>query len=161
MDIARDHVLHSRGGRLGADGVSTVADVERILELAIDKSAVSGLAIHFHGGLVNRKAAGEIATRLAPQYEAAGTYPIVCVWESGLIETIRNNLGDIGRDSVFHELMKKAAEWAVKKLGGGVVTRSAAGGQVDADQLRQDFDDWFAGRTNVPPVSLDAAPTPA
>jgi hypothetical protein len=153
MDITRDHILHSRAGKLGAAGVTTVADLQRILNQASGAGAPAGLAIHFHGGLVNAKSAGEIAARLAPEYSAAGAYPLFYIWESGLIETLRNNLGDIARDSVFQELVKKAAEWALKQLGSDIATRGA-GAAVDADRLRQEFDEWFAGTAAEPPVSL-------
>ena len=161
MDAIRDHVLHSRAGRLGANDVSTREDVKRILATAA-QSAEPGLVLHFHGGLVNAASGKEIATRLAPIYFAAGTYPVFFVWESGLIETLKNNLSDIKDDSVFRELVKKAAEWALKQLGSGAVTKSAGGAAVNKDQLRGDFDRWFDGMSGEPPVSDDpgkGAPT--
>lgn len=163
MNAIRDHVLHSRAGRLGADGVSTREDVKRILGVAANSSE-PGLVLHFHGGLVNAAGGKEIATRLAPIYLDAGTYPVFFVWESGLIETLKNNLSDIKNDSVFRELVKKAAEWALKQLGSGAVTRSAGGVTVNKDQLRREFDKWFDGGSTEPPVSDDpgaGAPTQA
>ena len=76
MNIDRDHVVHSRAGKLGAEGVSTLADLQRILLAASAANSPAGLAIHFHGGLVKKASAQEIATRLAPAYTAAGTYSI-------------------------------------------------------------------------------------
>jgi hypothetical protein len=157
MDISRDHVLRSRAGKLGASGASTIADVDRILNQASSATAPSGLIIHFHGGLVDAPSAAQIADRLAPLYQAAGTYPIFFVWESGIIEALRNNLGDIKDDSVFRELVKKVAEWALKQIGTDVL-KSAGGALVDKDKLRKDFDDWFDGRSNEPPVSTDSPP---
>jgi hypothetical protein len=155
MDITRDHIVHSRAGRLGAEGVSTLADLQRILKQAADAAHPAGLAIHFHGGLVKKQSAAEIAGRLAPAYAEAGAYPLFYIWESGLIETLRNNLADIARDSVFQELVKKAAEWVLKQMGSDVVTRGS-GAAVNADKLREEFDEWFAGTAAEPPVTLGA-----
>lgn len=155
MDIDRDHIVHSRAGRLGAEGVSTLADLQRILLAASAADKPAGLAIHFHGGLVKKSSAREIATRLAPAYSAAGAYPLFYVWESGLIETLRNNLGEIGKDAVFQELVKKAAEWVLKQMGSEVVTRGS-GAAVNSDELRKEFDEWFAGTAAEPPVTLGA-----
>lgn len=155
MNIDRDHVVHSRAGKLGAEGVSTLADLQRILLAASAANDPAGLAIHFHGGLVKKSSAQEIATRLAPAYAAAGAYPLFYIWESGLIETLRNNLGDIAKDSVFQELVKKATEWVLKQMGSDVVTRGS-GAAVNTDKLREEFDDWFAGTAAEPPVTLGA-----
>lgn len=156
MDVVKDHIIHSRGGRLDKSGVSTVDDVERILEQAASRDSAPSLAIHFHGGLVSADSAREIANRLAPEYSSAGTYPIFFVWESGLIETLRNNLGDILKDDVFRELVKKAGEWALKNMGSEIATRGS-GAAVDEQLLRQDFDAWFRGDSAEPPLTVGPA----
>lgn len=160
MDAYRDHVLHSRAGRLGAAGVSTSEDVKRILGQAAQRPE-RGLVLHFHGGLVGASSGKEIAARLAPTYFATGAYPVFFVWESGLIETLRSNLSDIKDDSVFRELVKKAAEWVLKQLGSEAVTRSAGGAAVNKEQLREDFDDWFDGKSAEPPVSTGTGGPPS
>jgi hypothetical protein len=113
---------------------------------------MGGLAIHFHGGLVSAASGYEIANRLTPLYRAAGAYPIFFVWESGLLETLKNNLQDIKDDSVFRELVKKIAEWVLKQIG-GAGGKSAAGATVNSTKLRRDFDRWFDGGSDEPPVS--------
>src|SRR2546422_8070868 len=153
MNVERDHVIHSRGGKL-VDGVSSVADVERIVGRAVGNARPRGIAIHFHGGLVNQAAALGIARRLAPVYDGAGAYPIFFIWESGFIESLKNNLDDILRDKVFQELVKKAAEWALRKGAGTIATRGT-GQQINVAQLRKDFDAWFAGSA-TPPIKLDS-----
>ena len=156
MDVTRDHVIHSRGGRLGDSGTSTIEDVERILEQAANEGSEPSLAIHFHGGLVSADSARGIADRLAPDYAAAGSYPIFFVWESGLIESLRNNLEDIRKDVVFRELVKKAAEWVLKRMGTEVATRGA-GASVDEERLREEFNSWFEGESDEPPISVGPA----
>ena len=155
MDVGHDHVIHSRGGRLDLAGTSTIDDVTRLLRQALDAAPPNGLAIHFHGGLVKLSAGMGIAERLAPQYASAGTYPLFFVWESGLAESLKNNLRDVLADAVFQELVKKVAEWALKQLGGAIRTRGS-GATINATELRREFDDWFAQRSDTPPVMLGA-----
>lgn len=157
MNLDRDHIIHSRGGKLG-DNVTPVADAERIVAQAVAAGSAHGVVFHFHGGLVARAAARGIANRLAGVYEGAGTYPIFFIWESGFLETLRNNLGDILHDKVFHELLKKVGEWVLKEGAGGMVTRGA-GQAVNVDQLRRDFDEWLTGGSTVPPIK-DSSPGP-
>lgn len=154
MDVQKDHVLHSENGRFGS-GTSQVADVQRILGQAVAAAPANGLLIHFHGGLVGQKAGREIADRLAPRYAEAHAYPLFFVWESGLVETIQNNLRDIRDDAVFRELVKKVSEWVLKKIGGEVAAiglKGTAGQAVDERALRKEFDAWFAGQRPAPPM---------
>jgi hypothetical protein len=150
-------IIHSRAGRLGAAGLSSLADVERILGEAHKANPARGLAIHFHGGLVSAAAGRKIAERLTPIYVTAGAYPLFFVWESGLLENIWNNLDDILKDEVFRELVKKAGEWVLKELGSGITTRGR-GATINAHALRADFDKWFDGQAGTPPVSLASPP---
>lgn len=168
MDIQKDHVLHSADGRFGGGTTSQVADVRRILGQASAAAPARGLLIHFHGGLVSEASGRGIADRLVPRYAAAGTYPLFFVWESGLVESLQNNLDDIRRDPAFQELTKKVAEWVLKKIGGevaGGALKGAAGQAVDERELRREFDDWFGGRRPAPPLPDErgpgAAPGPA
>lgn len=161
MNIQRDHVLHSQGGKFAA-GTSQLADVARILQAARTAKPAQGLVLHFHGGLVGETAGRGIAEALAPKYVQAGAYPLFFVWEAGLIESLRNNWRDILADPAFRELVKKVAEWALKKLGGQVGLKGGAGQVVDEDRLRREFDRWFDGQAAEPPVTDEGkvAPTP-
>ncbi len=161
MNIQEDHVLHSRDGKFEHD-TSQVSDVVRILTNAQASAPSSGLVIHFHGGLVSEKAGRGIADSLAPKYAKAGAYPLFFVWESGLIESLKNNLADILQDPAFRELVKKVSEWALKKLGGQVGLKGGPGQAINEDQLRKEFDAWFSGASKQPPVTNEGkvAPTP-
>jgi hypothetical protein len=152
MDLNRDHIIHSRSGQLG-DQVTTVADAKRIAARAWDQGKNGGIVLHFHGGLVNEGPARAGARRLYETYAtAAGAYPIFSIWESGLLETVRHNLKDILKDSVFQELVKKVSEWVLKEGAPGLGLRGAGGGPVDAEQLRRDYDRWFADAAAQPPI---------
>ncbi|MEP7184328.1 MAG: hypothetical protein ABI767_00705 [Rhodanobacter sp.] len=150
------HVIYSVNGRLTGPGDATgssLADISRIVGAALE-SDDPALVIHFHGGLVNRAAGEGIARRLCPLYEGAPTiYPLFFVWESGLIESIKNNLRDIADDKLFQELIKKVARWALKQLPAGAALRGA-GGQVDVEVLEGEFDAYFAGKGIAPLPSV-------
>jgi len=162
MNVQQDHVLHSRDGKFEAD-TSSLTEVARILSSAQSANPAHGLVIHFHGGLVNQKSGRGIADSLAPKYAAAGAYPLFFVWESGPIESLKNNLSDILADPAFRELVKKVAEWALKKLGGQVGLKGGPGQAINEVQLRKEFDVWFNGASPTPPVTNEGkvAATPA
>jgi len=144
MDIQHDHVIHLENGRFASD--SSRAELNRILSNALDANPGKGLVLHFHGGLVNEDAARGIADRLAPRYaDDGGAYPLFFVWESGVWETIWNNLDDIRKERFFQELVKKVGEWVLKKLPSDIGVRGAGGGPIDERKLRRDFDAWFSG----------------
>lgn len=163
MDVDRDHIIHLVGGRLkDARPASTTsrADIERIVAAALARGPKPHLVIHFHGGLVSEKAGRGVAKKLAPRYNAPDRYPLFFVWESGLLESIRNNLDDVGRDPVFRQLVKKVSRWVLKQLPGAVGFKGA-GGKVDKDRLEGEFDEWFAGKRSTLPEALGGQPSEA
>jgi hypothetical protein len=90
------------------------------LTAAFDELAASEnrdtLVIHFHGGLVSEKSGEEIAGRLLPVYQNAGGYPFFILWQSGLIETIRNNWREMIGEDVFSILVEKVMQFVLGKL---------------------------------------------
>lgn len=153
--MANDHIIHLANGQLYPKSSTQREDVARLIEEAITTQPPAGLVVHFHGGLVNEEAGRAIARRLAPVYQDAGAYPLFFVWESGLLEAVGNNLRDISKEKLFREFVKKAAEWALKKLPAGVGFKGAAGAAVNEIQLRQEFDAWFRGERAQPPEALE------
>ena len=103
-----------RWGRFGPQTLSQAGDVPRILECAFP--AKNGLVIHFHGGLVPRESGLGIAAQLRGVYEEAQPYPVFLVWESGLVEALRNDKEALLRDPAFREWVKKVSEWVLKRL---------------------------------------------
>ncbi|MFJ4292809.1 hypothetical protein ACIP1U_23945 [Cupriavidus sp. NPDC089707] len=160
-DIQENHVLHSSNGRFSADTSSRLGDVSRILREAHARGAASGLVMHFHGGLNSEAVGRAIAEKLTPRYLEAGGYPLFFVWESGAWESIRNNLSDVLSDPAFRELVKKVAEWSVKKLGGRLGLKGGPGQAINEREFRKEFDAWFDGLQPSPPVPLGEAATPA
>ncbi|MFH0726166.1 MAG: hypothetical protein V2B19_07430 [Pseudomonadota bacterium] len=153
-----DHIIHLANGQLSPESTTSREDVARVLQLAVNAHPASGLAIHFHGGLVSENSARQIALRLTPVYADAGAYPMFLIWESGLFESIGNNLHDISQEKLFKEFVKKAAEWVLKKIPGGLGFKGASGGLVNELELRRQFDEWFRGARSTPPDALSLLP---
>ena len=158
MTVKTDHVIHTENGKLGGGDRSSLADVKRILDLAVNADSKQGLVIHFHGGLVGGKQGIKMAERLQPLYSEAGAYPFFFVWESGFFETIWNNLQDISHEKFFRELVKKASEWVLKKATVELGAKGAGGRLFDEDEFRDSFDKYFQGIEKLPPVPLENPP---
>src|SRR6478609_1948478 len=154
------HIIHLVNGQLAPISTTTNDDVRRIAALALDSNAPSGIVIHFHGGLVSQSKAREGAEkRLYPLYsDRSQAYPVFFVWESGPLETIRNNLNDIAHENLFQEFVKKAAEWVLKTLPSGAGFKGAGGANVNEPKLRKEFDEWFRGERGSPPDQLEREP---
>ena len=107
-----DNIIHTQNGRLHAD--TPLTKIDDLVSRAVDHG---NIVLHFHGGLVSEAKGRQIAQFLAPKYDAAGAFPIFFVWEAGLLETIRHNLGEISKERLFRLVLKRV---------GKVVTRKAA-----------------------------------
>ena len=156
MDIEKDCIIHSKGGKL-AQGVTSIEDAARIAWQAFSAGEKNGIVLHFHGGLVNYEHAMATAQRLGPLYTESSTYPIFSVWEAGFLETIRNNLKDILQDSVFRELLKKVSEWILKEGTSAIVTKGS-GQAINVAQVRSDFDRYLNGEIAEPPLKEQSPP---
>lgn len=155
----KDHVVHCVNGCLhegNANATTTRADVRRLIEQALAKGPEPELVIHLHGGLVDQAAGYGIAERLCKVYDGDARYPIFFVWESGLLESIRNNLQDISHDRLFQQLVKRAVWWVMQQVPAETGLRGAAGITDRADYNRQ-FDDYFRRERVELPDALDGA----
>ena len=115
-----DNVIHTHNGRLHAD--TPLSKVDDLVSRAVDRGK---LVLHFHGGLVSEQRGRQIAQFLAPKYEEAGAFPIFFVWEAGLFETIRNNLGEISQEKLFRLILKRVGKIVARKAAQTVGDRSA------------------------------------
>ncbi|MFZ6029420.1 MAG: hypothetical protein ACOYYS_17040 [Chloroflexota bacterium] len=98
-------------------------DVDRIFTRMAETQA-DHLAVYFHGGLVSEQRGIEAAIRLLPSFQAAGTYPVFFVWESGWQETIGDNLAAILDEPLF----KTIVEWVFKFVLGKLSEQPGAHG---------------------------------
>jgi hypothetical protein len=147
------HCIHLENGCFSPDTQTQAGDIDLMLDSFVKHSPAAGMAIHFHGGLVSLKSGMGIADRLSTEYERAGAYPIFFLWESGALETVANNLRDIGKEPIFHELVRKVVEFALGRLGGAIGGRGGSGATVDPVQVAQEVDKWFADASGDPPYA--------
>ena len=117
-----NHIIHVENGVLAAD--TPVATVGSIVDRAIAHGR-SGIVVHFHGGLVSYNRGLAAAEALHTEYLDAGAYPIFFVWESGLVETVVNNLGQIGEEKFFRLAWKRLSNIALRKMGQSIDQRAA------------------------------------
>lgn len=150
------HGLHLENGRFSGTTDTKAGDVDRLLAEFESQRArwASGLVVHFHGGLVSHEAGKKVARDLQDDYEAALAYPVFFVWESGLLDNVRNNLGDIAKEKLFRELAGKVLKFAIGKIGGAAGGKGAAGPLPDDHVARQAVDGWLSG--GATPVLLKA-----
>ena len=142
MPLDKQHYIHSRAGRLNVADLTTPADLDSIVQ-AIANTANGNLVVHSHGGLVSAPSGMQIAERLLPVY-ADGGHPLFFIWESGAWETIRNNITELAHEPVFRQLLRKALEYALGRLGGSNGSRSILPGAVDAAKVRATLDAFTA-----------------
>jgi len=143
--MASTHVIHYRNGRIGAGTDTTAEHLDAIIR-ALKDDPERHLILYFHGGLVNKKSGLALAERLGKQFQPLGTSAFY-VWESGFLETLRNNFLELFDEPVFKELVRKLLEYALQSLGGGSGGRSVVAAQVDASDVRQTVNElWTTGQ---------------
>lgn len=100
-------------------------DIDAIIE-HIEQHGLKKIAIHLHGGLINEKSGMEIAEKMLPVYHNAKSHSIAIVWETGLLETIVQNLNTIYTTKLFKKLLKHVILHAGNHLGLTSRRRSSA-----------------------------------
>ncbi|MDB5584447.1 MAG: hypothetical protein JWR80_9623 [Bradyrhizobium sp.] len=73
------------------------------------------LVIHFHGGLVNHTNADAIAARLGPEYASSSAFPVFVIWQTGLLETLRNNWTEVFSKEFFEGVLERVLQFLVGK----------------------------------------------
>lgn len=126
------------------------ADLDALLD-GLDSSG-RRLVVHFHGGLVSHAKGMETAARLQRTYEKPGGYPIFFVWQSGLGETIVNNLADIADEKIFKRIVARALQFAVGKVKEELA--GTRGITVDLPNLGGVYDDAFGDAAKEPFADL-------
>ncbi len=78
---------------------------------------IAHLVLYFHGGLTSEGHGIETANGLMDLFETqAGVYPVFFIWETGLEETITQNLSKIAEQPLFKELLQIVLKFALSKL---------------------------------------------
>lgn len=143
--LDKKHCIHLKDGHFSPDTETQAGDIESLLETYKASDSPAGLVVHFHGGLVSYASGKGIAEALTPVYQAAGAYPLFFVWEAGPLETISNNLEDIGQEKIFREFVRKAIDFALRRLKSAVGTKGAGGQAVNSQAVTRAVDEWFEG----------------
>jgi hypothetical protein len=96
---------------------SIPADVDQIF-VDLKQKNQKKILLYFHGGLVGEENAMASAILITDQL-TTGTdvHPISFIWETGLLETIEQNLGNIASTDFFKKLLEKIIKVAGSKLG--------------------------------------------
>jgi len=135
-----EHPVSSLGCRIVLkDGELTGfsrSDLRETMEAIRSSVATPTIAIHFHGGLVDQEKARHATELLAPEYAASGAIPIFVIWQTGLLETLKNNWKDIFSKEFFEGKARQedVTSWTLKPLS---CTRIATTSDVIADCLRR------------------------
>ena len=132
------HIINLSEGLLSTQG-DVSSSVERIdtnvscLRMIVDKHLADHVAthdqphllFHAHGGLVSEGDALRYARAMVPWWLAHGVYPIFFVWESSLLDTLRDSpreLGDargkLGQalSEVFDQLVEGLTQGAARRI---------------------------------------------
>jgi hypothetical protein len=91
-------------------------DIDELIRYLSDP-AQKKLTIHCHGGLVSEESGLTTARAMTTVYAAAGAHPVTFIWETGFLETVKDNLNTITQTELFKKLLALALKHAMKALG--------------------------------------------
>jgi hypothetical protein len=111
-------------GKLNGKLHTAAADIDSILAF-IRQANTPKIVLHFHGGLVSEEAGELTAQRMVPLYKSAGSHPVVFIWETGFLETVEHNLGDIQNTKLFKKILAYAVQQLAKRLNIPTLSRGA------------------------------------
>lgn len=106
-----EHCIHLKNGKLTAD--TPFQHVSDLVSKALQNSSI---VIHFHGGLVDYDTAIESAADLHAHYQNGNAYSVFFIWESGILEILRNNLDEICSEEFFRLLWKLLLKIVFRKI---------------------------------------------
>lgn len=141
------NILHLNNGQFASDNGPQA--LNQWVDKAFTEPATAGMVLHFHGGLVSQSAGRAIAHKLAPIYAEAGALPLFFVWESGLLETIKNNGHEIFNEPLFKQSMKKVAKWAIQKLPAELGFKGQGQALLARQALQSRLDAWVSGQSGA------------
>jgi hypothetical protein len=118
--MLKPHVVNLSRGELSEGGAfaTSPADLDNIVDAIRDRAAsVADLKVllYAHGGLVGETDALGYARQMHRWWLERGVYPIFFIWESGLLEILRQYV--VGPRDIFDFTTDPAIEVAAKPLG--------------------------------------------
>lgn len=126
-DLQLDPTHHINLSNGQFDG-TTPADLTAMFQKLAGDAHQNHLLVHFHGGLNNRQVGLQAAKFLGENCYNARAYPVFFIWESGLIEILKNNLPEIFNENVFQRLLEMVTRYAIAKAEKGSGNR---GGRLE------------------------------
>ena len=146
--MEKQHYIHCRNGLLGLEGTSTTQDLDAIVARIAASRAPRALTIHFHDAWMNKDAALASAAALLPTCGPnPNTTAVFYIWESGALETLRNNLREMAGEPVFQQLLRKVLEYALHYLDPMQGVRSPMGGSTASKVMKLQLDALMAQPT--------------
>lgn len=111
MTLSPNHYLDLQNGLFNA---TNRTDLDHLFQAC---AGCDRLVVHFHGGLVSAASAlVTIETRLLPEYQAAGAYPVFFVWHSDAVGVISHNLAEIWQEKIYQRLLTRVLQFVEAKL---------------------------------------------
>jgi hypothetical protein len=172
------YVNVGKGGTFAPSGNAqfdtTAEDIDTIFQ-ALKVANQKRLLIYFHGGLVNAADGMATAERIfryasSQNNTSNHSHPVSFVWETGLLETIQQNVTSVGNSAFFKKLLIKIIKVAGRKLGldlkkvDGVSSKGV--GALNEEQIREElkkaspFEDVIvnSGKRSASVVAAEATP---
>jgi hypothetical protein len=140
------HIVDISDGRFNKTGPG---ELDAMFKAVTASTTTNHLVVHFHGGLVSGRSAGETIETLLPVYASGDAYPCFFVWHSDIWNTIRKNLSELPKDRAFQRLVKRVLQLVAGKLAESASTRGAyleLDSLVEMPSTLDELEAWAAAR---------------
>lgn len=114
------------------------ADIDTIFQ-CLQTNGVRKISIFFHGGLVNEERGMETARKMAKHIADANQAPLCFAWETGLVETVASNIGQISETKLFGKLVKILIKKLSDKLGFDLTEGRGSGQELSDEQIEAEL----------------------
>lgn len=114
---------------------SAPQDVDKIIKHLNDNNIIN-ITLYHHGGLVNESNGMASAEIMGNVIKGTGHHPLAFVWESGLVETIKDRITSIHHTTIFTKILKYVIKRAGGKIGvevGGKGVRTFSNAEIDSE----------------------------
>ena len=135
MALTKDHYIQLKDGAF--DGTSQ-DDLDNLFKTLAADAHRDSIVLHFHGGLVDAVRATQTAENLTQRYQGINTYQVFFIWETGVTDVIQQEggvlgfietqLGQVGKEEIFQQLLMRVLQFARAK-----VDSANAGGSRSVD----------------------------
>jgi len=123
MVLTKDHYIQLKDG---AFDVTSKDDLDNLFKTLATDAHRDSIVLHFHGGLVNAASATQTAENLIQRYQGINTYQVFFIWETGVTDVIQQEggvlgfietqLGQVGKEEIFQQLLLRVLQFARAKV---------------------------------------------